>query len=163
MLTTRDATKADVSLIADLIRACFIDQAELLGMDPGRHPRYVAFDTPDQVQERMEQGTTAIIAYLWDRAVGTVSVSLDRDDASAGYVGRLCILPEHRGKGFGLELMGIAESRLREMDARCIRLSLVAHFESLCRWYEDQGYVPGSTVQIHHLPFDVRHMEKPIA
>ena len=57
-----------------------------------------------------------------------------------GYLARLGVLAECRGRGFGELLVRFAEA-LRDRGARSVRLGVLAPLTDLQDWYRRQGYV----------------------
>lgn len=152
------ARKAET--VAAIVQAAFEAQAKMLGMDCEKHPFYAAFETARMVLDRMERGEKVILAWLDGTAVGTVRYALDAEDACRGWIHRLAVLPEHRGNGFGDELMAFAEKRLRELGAKTAHLALMAQFGGLQRYYESHAYCAYEQKKFDAVPFDTLFMRK---
>lgn len=154
------ASPGDAALVARLIRRAFRPQPALLGLNRVDHPYYAAFQTADKVRQRMAEGGQVLIAWLGDRPVGTVTYRRGREHPDDGWIERLAVLPEYRGRRFGEALMAEAEKRLRKRGARFLRLAIVKQFDGLQRFYERQGYRAAETRTYPHVPFAVLLMQK---
>ena len=157
-LRYEDARPADSELVAEIVRRSFQRQAEVLGLRLEDHPRYVAFETAERVERRMESGCTIVLATLGSIPIGTVGFRRNAQQEAKGSIERLAVLPEWRGSAHGAALMRHAESRLQGQGVTLIEVSIVAGFEGLHRFYEGLGYAPQETKRFPGLPFDVRCM-----
>jgi len=138
----RIATDADAALVADLLRRAFADQAEQLGVTAEEHPRHPAFRTPELVAAEMADGFAFFVLDADGRPAGCVAIGTDAQHGGDGYLARLGVLPECRGRGFGELLVGFAEAALRDRGARRVRLGVLRPLAPLQQWYRRQGYVP---------------------
>jgi GNAT superfamily N-acetyltransferase len=95
----------------------------------------------ERFRRRMDEGVDVLLARLdYGPAVGTVSYRLVGEPESVGWIDRLAVLPEYRGKGLGERIMRYVERCLREKKAVAARLELFARLTRLRGWYEQQGY-----------------------
>ncbi len=154
------AGPTDAALVARLVRRAFRPQAALLGLNKADHPYYAAFQTADKVRQRQAEGGQVLIAWLGDQPVGTVTYRRGRQHPDDGWIERLAVLPEHRGRHLGKALMAQAEKRLRKSGAQTLRLAIVKQFDHLRRFYEKQGYRVTETKQHPGVPFEVQYLEK---
>jgi GNAT superfamily N-acetyltransferase len=167
-LRIQPATPDQAEEVAALVRAAFAPQIAVLGLNPQDHHYYAAFETADLVRERMQRGTVAV-GYAGDRMVGTVGLEVnpewlkDLDGAvECGWIERLAVLPEFRGRAYGEALMAWAEARLREQGVARIRLAIVKQFDRLEAFYERLGYRPIFTTTFELYPYEVLFMEKAV-
>ena len=160
-----EQAKADqVELVAEIIRRAFARQAQALGMDRDHFPNYVAFETGESLRRRMAGGQVVLLAYrtteIGEDPVGTISYRQDPAELARGEIQRLAVLPEHRKKGYGAQLLAEAERQMAERGVREVTLSLVASLLRLQNYYEEMGYQPLEMRQLSSLPFDVLIMGK---
>jgi GNAT superfamily N-acetyltransferase len=160
MLTIRTATETDASAIAAIVVQSFRKQAELLGISQLEHPNYVAFETEANVRRRIEAGVHVALASSGDQFIGTVSCAYSRDEPAE--ILRLAVLPSHRGKHYGRELMTYAEDRLAVAGAAAVEISIVARFRRLQAYYEELGYSATRFKSVRSLPFELLYMQKAI-
>jgi len=163
MLRIEPAVEAEAEIVASLIRRSFVTQVELLGIREAEHPNYVGFETTSSVQRRMTAGVHVALAYRDDESVGTVSCRPDAQDSRSGDIMRLAVLPSERGHGYGRLLMGYAEAQLAASGVSVARLNIVARFDRLREYYEEQGYAVTETRHVASLPFELIFMEKALA
>ncbi|MEG6513949.1 GNAT family N-acetyltransferase [Desulforamulus ruminis] len=155
------AKSSDSERICQIIRVSFQKQAEELGITPEKYPNFVAFETAERVQSRMNQGDKAIMLFLKDKPIGTISYSVDKESWK-GTIKRLAVIPEYRGNGYGQLLTNYAEGALKEHPVTCIELSIVAQFKGLKEYYQSLGYAVRESKRFATLPFEVLFMEKKI-
>lgn len=160
MVTIRPAVLAEAGVVASLIRRSFVAQVEVLGIRESEYPNYVGFETTDGVQRRMAAGFHVALACQGEKSIGTVSWSPDAHIAASGDIMRLAVLPSARGSGYGRRLMGHAEEQLTMRGASVARLTIVAQFERLRKYYEGQGYAVTEIRRVSSLPFELMFMEK---
>jgi GNAT superfamily N-acetyltransferase len=155
-----EAGPADSALVARVVRRAFRPQAAILGVNKVDHPYYAAFQTAVKVRERIAEGGQVLVARLGEEAVGTVTYSMGKQHPEDGWIERLAVLPEFRGRKYGEALMAEAEERLRKLGAKKLRLTIVKRFDHLRRFYEKQGYRATETRTFPGVPFEVLFMEK---
>lgn len=158
----RAACPSDARAIAWLTRCGFRQQARLLALSKRECPAYVGFETAARVRQRLLGGEQIWLATAGQRLIGTVGMRLLPASASepCGEIGRLAVLPHRRGAGHGLSLMQAAEHAIAAAGAGSARLSIVARFDALRRYYERQGYAATQLRRYPGLPFEVLHLEK---
>ena len=161
MLQFKAAESMDSERICHIIRVSFQKQVEELCITREKYPNFVAFETVERVQRRMNQGDKVIMLFLEEKPIGTISYHVDKETWK-GSIKRLAVIPEHRGKGYGQLLMNYAERELRQYPVTCIELSIVAQFKGLKEYYETLGYAARESKRFATLPFEVLFMEKKI-
>lgn len=159
-LVFRRALRGDSRLVAWLIRNAFRAQVAVLALRKRDCPAYVGFETAARVRDRMLHGEQIWIASARGKVIGTVGMRLHTASPAYGEIGRLAVLPRFRGSGLGLSLMQAAERAVEAAGGTEARLSIVASFDSLRRYYERQGYVATHAQRYHGLPFEVLHLQK---
>lgn len=136
----RTATEEDARLIARVLRAGFGTQARELGLTRENHPRHPAFWSAARVRAAMRDGFTFLVLEADGRAAGCVAVRPGETAGDRGYLARLAVLPECRGRGFGELLVRFAEAALHDRGAGTVRLGVLAPLTELQEWYRRQGY-----------------------
>lgn len=160
MINIVKASSQDCKLISGMIRESFSEQAGILGLQEKDYPHYAAFETPERVCARIGRGETVLLAMLSDTPAGTVSCGVIPGNSGRGFISRLCVLPRHRGKGFGKILMKSAEETLVACGASTAQISIVAEFTRLQLYYRLMGYMPLEEKTVPSLPFKVLYLEK---
>jgi len=82
---------------------------------------------------------------------------LYRIDADSAAIGRVVVLPEYRGKGFGKRVMCEAENWLSELG---FTLAVVESRDVAVGFYQSLGYIVTDSQIIHGDTFDCIRMEK---
>ena len=89
-----------------------------------------------------EKGRNLTVAMSGDRAVGLFLTDPERgQEEKAGYIKFLSILPEDRGRGLGVQLIGQAVSMYRNSGWDRLRLHCPRDNERARRFFEKYGFV----------------------
>ena len=123
-----------------MIRACHDrDRPEVAALwervFPGGPPRNAPLRVIDE-KARLEDGLF-FVAVLADHVVGTVMAGYD---GHRGWVYRLAVSPEHRGKGIAARLMRRAEAALAALGCGKVNLQVRAGNEAVVGFYRSLGY-----------------------
>ncbi len=79
---------------------------------------------------------THLLLFSDDSAIGTCRV-FESEKPSEYILGRLCVLKEHRGKGFGGLILKHAEESVKDKGGKSLKLHSQLHAKS---FYEKCGY-----------------------
>lgn len=107
MICSRSAGEDHADLLSYIIRESFREQAVILKMNPACYPNYSAFETGEKVRARLSSGDHALLFYVNDEAVGTISYQIAPADSKVGYIKRFAILPAYRKRGYSELLMNL--------------------------------------------------------
>ncbi|HXI87751.1 MAG TPA: GNAT family N-acetyltransferase [Parvularculaceae bacterium] len=99
----------------------------------------------------------AFAAFLTEDAapIGFVALGRDPREPSVGHVHHFCVLPSHRGQGFGGLLDDYARTTLKAAGFRKARLNVTAANKRALRFYAAQGWRDATASARARL----RHME----
>ena len=93
---------------------------------------------PELEFDRGDEEAVHVVGYLDGRPVGTGRLLLRREDPPGFlYIGRLCVLREHRGRGIGRQLMECLMERARAQGAAGV--TIVAQVPAM-PFYEKLGF-----------------------
>jgi predicted GNAT family N-acyltransferase len=101
-------------------------------------PEDIEIDQHDVVPkgDTERSGAQHILAMLDGRPVATGRLVLEDSDGRP-HIGRVAVLPEHRGRGFGRAVMASLHDLARERGATAVRLAAQLH---AIGFYEKLGY-----------------------
>ncbi|MFQ5837444.1 MAG: GNAT family N-acetyltransferase [Thermoplasmata archaeon] len=106
-------------------------------------------DLPTALREEMRSNPDlAIGAYIDSELVGTV---LGTDDGRKGWINRLAVDPDYRGRGIGTRLLQEAESALQRRGRRIIAALVEDWNEDSLVFFQSNGY------RLHE---DIHYMSK---
>lgn len=71
-------------------------------------------------------------SYNWGETLGT--------DGLAGYLHRLAVLGDYKGKDLGSEIINWVAAQAKQKGRQYVRLDCRANNKSLCAYYEKQGF-----------------------
>jgi ribosomal protein S18 acetylase RimI-like enzyme len=127
----RRATAADIPTIYKVMKGSFAEYVSVL--DP---PSGVERETEKDVAESLDLGGM-LLAWRGETAVGTVRFQFRE---RLMYVGRLGVLPDHRGLGIGSKLMEAVEQIARQGGVGTIEIIVRQSLESNLILYRKLGY-----------------------
>ena len=157
----RQATEADLDALVALLRAAFGSQAQELGETPETAPWHVAFRPAEDTEREMGYLTFyMIIADGRPAACIAIQNDVEPEYGGDGYIGRVAVHPDCRGRGYAHLLMAFAETALRDRGARKVRLLVLGILEGLVQFYVRQGYV--QVGQHMWKQYEVLEMDKPL-
>lgn len=156
--TIRDATCEDAEVVARVIRTSFRDVALRFGLTPENAPTHPSNCQSDWIQSELARG----VSYYLLCSDGLVAgcVALEFASPSVAYLERLGVLPEQRGRGFGVELVRHALCQARSARATVVSVGVIAEHTEVVSWYEQLGFAHAGTRRFPHLPFRVSYLER---
>jgi N-acetylglutamate synthase-like GNAT family acetyltransferase len=155
-MVIREAIRADIDVLVNLLRISFRDVAERFGITKENNPRSLAFCTNERIESDLEKDLTYYILEKDGRPCGCVA--LEKAKPGVYYLMRLAVLPEHRGKGYGKMLVNYIFEKSRATGARRIEIAMISKDTKLKKWYKKLGFIQKSTKKYDHLPFVVAFM-----
>ena len=149
---------SDFSLAAEVIRASFATVAKDLGLTEQNCPKYVGFvTTTERLQTHHSWGWLMYGLYEKERLVGYVSISKEADGVYE--IHNLAVLPEHRHKSYGKQLLDFCMEKVSELGGIKVTISITEENTVLKNWYTAYGFVHTGTKKFEHLPFTSGYME----
>lgn len=152
-----EAGKAEVPVLARLIRISFRDVAERFALTPENCPKHPSNCTDTWIEADLARGVRYFILSQGGEPVGCAG--LERPRPSFCYLERLSVLPGWRRRGFGRALAEHVLALAGNGGAERAGIGIIADQTELARWYSGLGFVDTGTKRFGHLPFVVRFME----
>ena len=150
----RDALQADTDLLTDLIRKAYQDVAHRFGLTPENCPKHPSNCTPAWIQRDMARGVRYFVLECESTALGCAG--LEKAETTAlGYLERLAVMPDARGKGYGSALVRHVLEKAKAIQLECISIGIIAKDTDLKQWYQRLGFKAGPIKTFDHLPFEV--------
>jgi N-acetylglutamate synthase-like GNAT family acetyltransferase len=157
-MVIREAKRADIDVLVNLLRSSFRDVAERFGITKENNPKSLAFCTNERIENDWEKDLKYYILESDGQACGCVA--LERARPGVCYLMRLAVLPEHRGKGYGKMLVHHIFDQSRISGAYRVEIAMISKDRILKKWYKRFGFTQKSTKKYDHLPFIVAFMYK---
>jgi ribosomal protein S18 acetylase RimI-like enzyme len=154
----RDATCEDAEIVARVIRTSFRDVALRFGLTPENAPTHPSNCQSDWIQSELSRGVSYYLLCSHGLAAGCVA--LEFASPSVAYLERLGVLPDQRGRGFGIELVRHCLWKARSAGATVVSVGVIAEHTELVSWYEHLGFARTVTRRFPHLPFRVSYLER---
>ena len=152
----RPATESDASVLSMLIAQSNKDVAEQFGITEANCPKHPSFCTPEWLAHDFARGELYFIAYRNGEPIACVATEYPSSEVA--YLNRLAVLPAHRRRGVGRELVLHVLDRAKEKGSRTVSIGVIGEHVALQNWYSGLGFVSGETKQFPHLPFSVKYM-----
>lgn len=157
----REITGETLEASADIIRTAFGTITEKLGITEANCPRFSAYKTVAELNDKRGRGVRFFGAFAAGRQVGVVLV--EREEDGRYFAKRLAVLPECWHGGLGEKLMVAAIECIRECGAGVVNIAIVNEHSVLKDWYLAMGFSEVETQTFEGLPFTVAFLEKEIA
>ncbi len=154
----REATDEDASVLARLIGDSFSDVAERFNLTSKNAPTHPSNCAPSWIRSDFEKGVRYFILENEGEPCGCVA--MERAGSDHCYLERLSVLPEHRRKGFGRDLVEHVLSEARRMGIHRVEIAIIAEHGELREWYEKQGFAVTGHRRLNNLPFEVTFMAR---
>lgn len=155
-MTIRPVRIDDGQVVVDLLRRSFATVAERFGLTMKNCPQSVAFYTEQRFATDLDRGMQYYL--LEDDGQPCGCVALEPATPDMVYLGRLAVLPEHRGKGLGRTLVHHIFAEAKRIGARRVEIGIIEADTRLKDWYRRFGFTPTGTKTFDHLPFVVGFM-----
>lgn len=154
----RDAFRADVSIIVDLIRNSFRDVADRFCLTEKNCPKHPSNCKPSWIESSLQKGARYFI--LEKEGVPCGCVALERVQPELCYLERLGVVPQFRGRGFGKALVQHALAEADAMGSYRVEIGIISAHTELKNWYRGLGFTETGTARFKHLPFEVTFLAK---
>jgi len=162
----RQLDHTEFALAAEVIRASFLTVANDQGITAENCPKYVGFiTTAERLQTQLDWGWWIYGLFEDEHLIGYASISkvpTDGDTAAVDgtyEIHNLAVLPEHRHKGYGRQLLDFCMAKIKESGGSKINISINEEITVLKEWYTSFGFVHTGTKKYDHLPFTSGYME----
>lgn len=156
--TIRDASRADVFVLVDIIRNSFRDVADRFDLTEKNCPKHPSCCTTHWIEAALQKGVRYFL--LEYKGVPCGCVALERAQPEVCYLERLAVLPEYSRRGFGKALVDHALLAAEAAGAYRVEIGIIAAQGELKEWYQRFGFVETGRAVFKHLPFEVMFMAK---
>ena len=95
--------------------------------------------------------------FAGEALVGFMSMRVQPDGVSK--LNDIIVLPEHRGKGYGGELLDFCKKTAKESGSEKLQLGMIDDNKRLKNWYIKNGFVNTGHHKFEKAPFTVGFME----
>ncbi len=153
----KEATINDREVIAKIIRDSFRDVARRFSLTKDNCPRHPSNCTSSWIETDISRGVRYFILYADKQPIGCVGIESPSNDVC--YLERLSVLPEMRGKHFGIRLVQQVLKWAASKGAIKVSIGIIAEQTELKEWYKNLGFVEMQIKSYPHLPFKVCLME----
>ena len=153
----KEAALNDREVLVKLIRNSFRDVARRFSLTKDNCPKHPSNCTLSWIESDISRGVQYFILYVDEKPVGCVAI--EKPSADVCYLERLSVLPEMRGKHFGIRLVQHALECAKTKGVSKVSIGIIDEQTELKEWYIELGFVELQTKKFSHLPFTVCLME----
>ncbi|MFC1568708.1 GNAT family N-acetyltransferase [bacterium] len=153
----RKAERKDVKQLTECIQNSFRDVAMRFNLNAENCPTHPSLCQDEWIENAMDKGIQYYCLEQHENIIGCVALEKAGDDL--GYLERLAVVPEFRGKGYGILLIEHLFAIAKTNGLLRISVAVIAEHLELCQWYERRGFVKKEWKDYKHLPFSVQFME----
>jgi len=153
----KEATLNDREVLVELIRDSFRDVARRFSLTKDNCPKHPSNCASSWIESDISRGVQYYILYEGENPIGCVAI--EKSSADVCYLERLSVLPDMRGKHFGIELVRHALVCAAFKGARKVSIGIIDEQTDLKEWYTKLGFVVTQTKRFPHLPFTVCLLE----
>lgn len=153
----RKATIEDLEILEDIIRKSFSDVAKRFLLTKENCTTHPSNCTTSWIESDIERGVQYFILSVDGNPTGCAGLEIPNSQVC--YLERLAVLPEMRGKGFGILLVRHILEMAEAEKAPKVSIAIIDEQNELKEWYKSLGFIEIETKIFHHLPFQVCFME----
>ena len=151
------ANEKDIDLLSQIVCQSNKDVAELFNLNITNSPKHPSFCTPEWIQKEFERGQVYFIYS--ENGLPKGCVAYEQPNPNTSYLNRLSVLPGHRRKGVGSELVNHIFEISKLNGVAEVSIGIIAEHIKLMKWYQKLGFIKGDIQKFEHLPFDVLYMK----
>ena len=159
-MSIREASTKDFATIAMLVSESNKGVAEKFGLNANNCPKHPSFCTEAWIQSDLARGERYFI--LEKDSMPIACVAYENPSAGLAYLNRLSVLPAHRNRGIGAQLVKHVVQLAQSSSIQTISIGVIGEHDDLQRWYKNLGFIDGETKRFPHLPFSVKYMSYPV-
>jgi len=153
----RKATIKDSEILANIISKSFSNVAKRFSLTKENCPTHPSNCTTHWVESDIVRGVQYFILSVDGNPTGCVGLEIPNSEAC--YLERLSVLPELRGKGFGVFLVRYVLELAKTIKTPKVSIAIIDEQTELKEWYKYLGFNEIATKIFKHLPFQVCFME----
>ena len=153
----KEAIITDCEVLVKIIRNSFHDVAMRFSLTKDNCPKHPSNCTSSWIESDISRGVQYYILYENENPIGCVAI--EKPSADVCYLERLSVLPEMRGKHFGIRLVQHGLECATSKGVSKVGIGIIDEQTELKEWYIQLGFVETQTKRFPHLPFTVCLME----
>ena len=153
----REATIDDTEVIAKIIAEAHRDVAQRFSLTPDNCPKHPSNCNKSWIQSDIARGVQYFLLSHENNLIGCVALEIPNTNVC--YLERLSVLPEKRGKHFGINLVQHTIDYAESKGVHKVSIGIIAEHTELKDWYKNLGFIEVETKSFPHLPFQVCFME----
>lgn len=159
-IVIKEIHEKDIAECVRIIKESFRTVADEFGFTAENAPRFTAFATTEDRLKWHFSGEHRPMYVYYDKGSIVGYYSLLLQDNKECELNNLCVIPSHRHKGIGEELLMNAFKVAKETGCTKMNIGIVEENQTLRKWYEKFGFIHIGTQKFDFFPFTCGYMEK---
>ena len=135
----KEANLNDREVLVKLIRNSFRDVADRFALTKDNCPKHPSNCISSWIEYDFSRGVHYFISYENEKPIGCVAIG--KPNADVCYLERLSVLPEMRGKHFGIRLVQHALEFAASEGVSKVSIGIIDEQTELKEWYIQLGFV----------------------
>ena len=148
---------SDIERCLSVIQESFADVVNEFSITKENCPNHTSFITMQNLLFHWNNGFLMYGFYQGNEII--CYVSLEDKGGAVFELRNLSVLPEHRHKGYGKQLLVFCKKKVRELNGSSITIGIIEENTVLKEWYIAKGFEHIGTKKLEHFPFTVGYME----
>lgn len=136
-----------------VIRDSFITVANEFNLTKQNTPTNPAFIEIETLRAMKQKGIDMYGAFVNNTMIGFVAIEKSTD--SLYFMEKLAVLPSHRHKGYGSQLIDFVADTVKKAGGKKISIGIINENKVLKDWYIKNGFSVTEIREFSHLPFNV--------
>ncbi len=154
----RKITREELPLSLEVIHKSFETEAIVFGLTPINCPGHTSFMPLEKLENHFNWGFEMF--GLFDGNNEMIGFfSLSKKEGNIYEIKNLGVLPQHRRKGYGKQMLDFSKQKVCEWNGEKLSVGIIDESAILKNWYIDNGFIHTSTCRFPHLLFTVGYME----
>ncbi len=152
----------DLSAIVHVLNVSNGTVAKEFGFTKENNPSNNAFIDELTLKTQLNKGIDLYTMSFEGKLLGCIAIEKSAKEKDTFYIEKVSVVPEYRNRGFGVQLMDFAISKIQESGGSIVSIALIDSNTKLKNWYLKQGFIITGSKDFEHLPFRVCFMNKQI-
>lgn len=132
MLEIRDAAIGELGIVHRIMRQAFEEYRGILVPESG-----ALRESLEDIEKKVSNGGGAILAWDRNEPVGSAQYYYTNEYM---YIGRVSVLPSHRGKGIGRKMIFFLENKALNNKYRLTKLEVRSSIPENIKYYQSLNY-----------------------
>ena len=144
----------------NIIKESFITVAKEFNITSDNAPGFTAFSiSKEKLKHQLNEEHRLMFGFFENNSIiGYYSLSIQENNECE--LSNLCVLPSHRHKKIGEQLLNHAFKISKENNCKILNIGIVEENKKLKNWYQKFGFEHINSIKYDFFPFTCEYMKK---